>query len=146
MYESGDAAAAGIPHLEAAVRRLPSRSDLALDLATLYEQSGQEAKADALLQDALGPEARRVLQEKKKQRDFYRALARLDELRARQKGEEALALLEQLVRESPPDMRDGLQKELLALRIAVEDIRRSIGTTKRATRWARGSTAKPCRL
>ncbi|MFN2386889.1 MAG: hypothetical protein ABR576_11510 [Thermoanaerobaculia bacterium] len=94
-----------------------------MDLATIYERTGQGAKADALLHQAPGPEAQPVLQEKKKEREFQRSLARFDELIAREKGEEALALMELLVRDAPSDMKPGLQTELLNLRVFVEDIR-----------------------
>lgn len=138
LYEAGDGTAAGIPHLEAAIRRLPSRTDIVMDLATVYERSGQEAKADALLHQALGPEAPRVLQEKKKERDFHRSLTRFDELLARQKGEDALVLLEQLVRDAPSDMKAGLQKELMNLRVSMEDIRNTNRYNQAGELMARG--------
>lgn len=123
LYETGGAAAVGIPHLEAAVRGLPSRRDLATDLATLYEQAGQQEKADGLSRRALGPESSQIGEENKKQREFNRALEQVDELVMQRKEGEALALMERLVQEAPADRREELQRELMILRVSVEDIR-----------------------
>jgi tetratricopeptide (TPR) repeat protein len=49
----------GIPVLEAAVRELPARPDLALDLAALYERAGDPERAEELRHQALGPEGGR---------------------------------------------------------------------------------------
>jgi tetratricopeptide (TPR) repeat protein len=46
----------GIGQLEVAVQKLPSRRDVALDLARLYERKGERAKSEQLIQSAFGRE------------------------------------------------------------------------------------------
>jgi Tfp pilus assembly protein PilF len=128
LMEEGRLAAAGIPHLEAARQRLPSREDLALDLAALYERVGQNAKAEAVLREALGAGAEGMIARKRKESEFRRSLDRVNELLRERREEEAVALLERLVGESSGEIR----AELL---VQLESLRRKVARNAMAARF-----------
>ncbi|HEY1250537.1 MAG TPA: DUF1570 domain-containing protein [Thermoanaerobaculia bacterium] len=109
LAEVGPAAAEGVPYLELAVARLPSREDLVKDLKTLRGR----AAVDPALLTAEGarptPRAERLARN-----------AALDEVHALiQKGrtEEAIAELEELVRVTPEEDRALVEDELAAARL-----------------------------
>lgn len=58
LFDDPSAARQGIAVLEAAVRELPSRVDLALDLAALYRRAGDTARSDEIRRKIRGADAR----------------------------------------------------------------------------------------
>lgn len=119
LWEEDTRAAEGIPHLEAALQQLPSRTDLAMELASLYEAAGEEAKFEGLLRRVLGSHADRVIEQKRRTVQFRRSLAEVNELLSGKKDTEALALMEKLVAGAQGEVRDALEKELAPLRRGV---------------------------
>jgi tetratricopeptide (TPR) repeat protein len=50
----------GIGELEVAAKKLPSRKDVALDLARLYERKGEHAKSEQIIKSAFGAEGKKL--------------------------------------------------------------------------------------
>ncbi len=99
----------GIAALEAAKKRLPTREDVAIDLAALYEQKGDKARADALLQTS-GPKAEAARTEHRAARDFEGRAAEIHRLVDEGKFDEALALLDPLMEEVDGETRAKMEK------------------------------------
>jgi tetratricopeptide (TPR) repeat protein len=116
LWEIEERAAEGIPHLEAAARGLRSRTDLAMDLASLYEAAGEIPRSEELLREALGANAERVIQQKRRTAAFRRSLRGVNDLLADRKEVEALALLERLVAETSGEVREALEEQVAPLR------------------------------
>jgi tetratricopeptide (TPR) repeat protein len=116
LAEVGPAAAEGVPFLEEAVARLPSREDLARDLKTLRGR----AAVDPALLTAEGvrptPRAERLARNA--------ALDEVHELLRKGRTEEAVAELEELARVTPEEDRALVDDELAAARLK-ESWRRS---------------------
>ena len=106
----------GIAPLETAARKLPSREDVALDLARLYERSGEVEKSDRIFKTALGPEAAKVLMRERTDVRFARTVERAQRLLADRKEDEAIALCERFLSGLPEDSRAPYERELAALR------------------------------
>ncbi len=109
LAEVGPAAAEGIPFLEAAAERLPSREDLAKDLRTLRGRAAVDPAVVAPEGVRPTPRAERLARN-----------AALDEVHALiRKGstEEAIARLEELVRVTPEEDRGLVEDELAAARL-----------------------------
>ncbi|MFN2386890.1 MAG: DUF1570 domain-containing protein [Thermoanaerobaculia bacterium] len=119
LWEEGSGAADGIPHLEAALRQLASRTDLAMELSSLYEAAGEEWKSEDLLRRILGRNAERVIEQKRRSAQFRRSLGQVNELLAAKKDAEALALMERLVGGAHGELREALEKEIAPLRRGV---------------------------
>ncbi len=116
LLESGAGAAEGIPDLEAAVRALPTRTDLALDLASLYARAGDVAKSEALMTKTLGPDAAKKLSSGPGLGKFEETVARINLLLDQHKDEEAIALLEALAAKAPSGFREDLESQLRFLK------------------------------
>jgi hypothetical protein len=109
LAEVGPAAAEGIPFLEAAVARLPSREDLPRDLQTLR---GRAAVDPALLtSEGVRPTPRAERLARNAALDEVHALLRKD------RTAEAIAELEELVRVTPEEDRALVEDELAAARL-----------------------------
>lgn len=118
LFETRGRAADGIPELELAVKLLPSRQDLALSLANLYDRQGEREKSEALLR-TLGPAAEPMIAQTKAQSDRNQNnqnVARVSDLLGQGKYDEAVALMEQIVAKAPESLKPGLQEELEVLR------------------------------
>ncbi len=116
LFEAGPDVSEGITQLEAAAATLQSPTDLCLDLANLYEQRGDREKAAQWLRQGLGPEADRVLAEKRKNEELQASLEHVGELLRDGRDEDALVLLEQTVSSAPPEVARALDDQLQALR------------------------------
>lgn len=116
LLEAGTAAADGIPELEAAVRALPARTDLALDLASLYARTGDVAKSEALMTRTLGADAVTKLAAAPSLSGFEETIARINLLLDQKKEVEAIALLEALAAKSPAGVREDLDAQLKFLK------------------------------
>ena len=116
LWEEGDAARDGIPHLEAAARGLRSRPDVAMDLANLYGATGRDDEAHAVLREVLGGNAARVIEQRRRTAAFRKALRRVNELLAERRETEALALLESLVAATSAELRGALVEQVAPLR------------------------------
>jgi hypothetical protein len=118
LFESSkDRAADGILWLEAALRLMPSREDVVLSLAQLYERSGNAAKSDEVRARFLGPEAAsKLARQRDAQSSFQRGLDRVNALLEKRQEDEAIALFESLLAQAPEDVRQAFQDELTALR------------------------------
>jgi tetratricopeptide (TPR) repeat protein len=115
--DAGPALAEGVHELEAAVQRLPSRKDLLLDLAILYDRNGRRDKSDALL-TAMGPEAEKVLQQRRKADDLGASLERVNKLLAEGNPDEAIAAIEKLLESADGVLKESLEEQLKSLRAA----------------------------
>jgi tetratricopeptide (TPR) repeat protein len=111
LFESEGKAADGIPELELAVKLLPSRADLALNLASLYARQGEEQKSEALLK-TLGPAAKPILDQKRVHSDWNQNVNRVNSLLTDGKEDEAIALMEQIVANAADSLKPALQEEL----------------------------------
>lgn len=116
LAEDADTASEGIPFLEAAVARLPSRNDLALDLARLYERVGDRRRSDALLTAARGERARTLQRQMERERERQDALARVNDLLVQGREDEAVLDLEQLASAAAPEVREILEAQLKEVR------------------------------
>ena len=108
LLEPGTAAAEGIPDLEAAVAALPTRTDLAFELASLYARVGDVTKSEALTAKVLGPEAAKQRASRSSASNFEETIARINLLLEQHKDDEAVALLEDLAAKSSPEIREAL--------------------------------------
>jgi hypothetical protein len=113
LAEVGLAAADGIPWLEAAVTRLPSRKDLAADLESLRQRARGEDASIPLAEEA-GP-TRPTPRPERLARNA--ALDRIQALVAQNKAEEAIASLEEMLRTAAEEDRPLLEDELAAARL-----------------------------
>ncbi len=116
LAEDAEAASEGVPFLEAAVGRLPSRNDLALDLALLYERVGDRRRSDSLLKAARGERARTLQRQIERERERQDSLARVNDLLGQGREDEAIADLEQLASAAPPEVRAILEAQLKEVR------------------------------
>jgi tetratricopeptide (TPR) repeat protein len=114
LLEDASAAREGIPVLEAAVIELPSRTDLALDLARLYARAGDSEKSDAISKRVLGPNARSM-----SGKSSVDLLARVNLLLEQGKDDEAVHMLEGMVEKSSGGVREEFTAQLEALRRGV---------------------------
>jgi tetratricopeptide (TPR) repeat protein len=135
--EPGTDVSVGIRELELAVKALPSRTDLALGLARLYERQGEEQKSEALLA-SLGPAGRRALESKKSRNEWKSGLDRVNALLAEGKEDEAVAVMEKIVAEAPESLRPGMQDELDRLRAGVARNRAQKKYNDALERWKHG--------
>jgi tetratricopeptide (TPR) repeat protein len=116
LFEEGSGVADGIVELEAAVARLPTRKDLLLDLAELYDRRGEGEKSDELVKRALGPDAGPILARRRGTDRLRESLDRVNALLNEGKEDEAVAMLERLVSASPSDVGGVLGEQLQSLR------------------------------
>jgi len=100
----------GIAALEAAKKRLPTREDVAIDLAALYEQTGDKARADATLGETAGPKVAAARAKQGAARDFDESVAEINRLVAAAKFDEALAILDPLIEEAGGETRAKMEK------------------------------------
>jgi len=108
----------GIAALEAARARLPTREDVAADLAELYDRKGQKEKGDAVLRGLSGPEAAQARADRQGRSELER---RIDAVNARlQEGklDEALVLLDGIIAESGDEVRIEMEAQRDQLRKA----------------------------
>jgi tetratricopeptide (TPR) repeat protein len=135
--ESGKDVSVGIRELELAVKALPSRTDLALGLARLYERQGEEQKSEALLA-SLGTAGQRALQSKKIHSEWKTGLDRVNALLAEGKEDEAVAVMEKIVADAPDSLRPSMQDELDKLRAGVARNRATKKYNDAIAHWNRG--------
>jgi tetratricopeptide (TPR) repeat protein len=115
---AGPALEEGVRELEAAVQRLPSRKDLLLDLATLYDRKGQRDRGDELIKAAMGPEAEKVLRQRRKSRELGATFERVNKLLAEGNTDEAIAAIEKLEETADGMLKESLEEQLKNLRVA----------------------------
>ena len=113
----------GIAELEIAVQKLPSRKDVALDLARLYERKGELAKSEQLIQSAFGGDSTEFALRAKTEGNWKEPLERVNRLLAENKDDEAIALFEKFLSGAPEDVRAAYQDQLAALRKAADERR-----------------------
>lgn len=109
LAEVGPAAADGIPILEAAVARLPSREDLARDLQSLRERARFDAAGASGSGPPATPRPERLVRNAE--------LDRVHALLAKGQIDEAIAALEELLRSTPEEDRALVEDELAAARL-----------------------------
>jgi len=105
----------GIAALEEARRRLPSRDDVAVDLARLYDRKGEHAKADAVSPSSSA--ARKASKfESEMKSDFDAKVARVNTLIEAGKLDEAVEAVDELMKETGGETRTRLaeQRDVLA--------------------------------
>lgn len=115
LFEDGDHVGEGISALEEAVRLLPSRTDLALDLARLYERKKDFARSEEIRRTILGPS----YSAPKGRGNIFPmqdGLDRVNALLEQKKEDEAIALFEELLASAPADVRRAFEGELASLR------------------------------
>ena len=117
LAEQGPAVDEGIAALEAARKKLPSREDVAADLAALYDLKGQKARGDAVLKSAGATEASA---KRGKQTQLEASLQDVNKLLDEGKDDEALALIDGMIAKSSGEIRTELesQRESLAKAVA----------------------------
>jgi Tfp pilus assembly protein PilF len=104
----------GIASLEEARKRLPSRDDVAVDLARLYDRKGEHAKADAVspTSGAARNATRNATKfETEMKSDFDAKVARVNALIEAGKLDDAVAAVDELIAESGGETRAKLQEE-----------------------------------
>lgn len=106
----------GIVELEAAVRLLPARKDLAIDLASLYDRKGERGKSEEMLRRVLGSEASPILERRQKDQQLRDSMDHIGALLKAQKDDEAVAELERLVEASTGMNRLALVEQLETIR------------------------------
>lgn len=118
LFESSkDRAAEGIVWLEAALRLLPTREDVARDLADLYERSGNTVKSNEIRARFLGSEAASELRRQREADSFLQqGLERVNALLEKRQEDEAITLFESLLAQAPEDVRQVFEDQLAALR------------------------------
>ncbi|MDX1384309.1 MAG: tetratricopeptide repeat protein, partial [Thermoanaerobaculia bacterium] len=112
----------GIPHLERAVRLLPGRTDLMLQLVGLYARAGREDEALALAEGTLArlsdPETAAAAHEEIERWGLIRAA---DEALAAGDSERAVRLFDQAVSiTSDPELRSRMEERLAELQTRLE--------------------------
>ena len=119
LWETNGNAADGIPEMELAVKQLPSREDLRIQLARLYQRQGEEEQANALLK-TLGKAGEALAVHGQSQDHFeLGGMDQVNKLLAEGKDDEALAAMEQLVEKASPNLKPPLQEQLDQLRAGV---------------------------
>lgn len=139
-YLFGDAAHArdGIPILEAAVRELPARTDLALELAALYARAGDLARSEELSKRTLGPDAPSARPGNGGNGGSAAdLLARVNLLLEQGKEDEAVRLFEEIVSKSGGEIREELQSQLTTLKKGVARNRAIRDYNEGLARWNR---------
>jgi Protein of unknown function (DUF1570) len=117
LVEDADHVEEGIAALEEAVRLLPSRTDLALDLATLYDRKKDAAKSEEIRKRVLGPEAAAAAAAARgRKSSLQEGLDRVNALLQEGRDEKAVGLLEQILAASAEDVRRAFDGELASLR------------------------------
>jgi tetratricopeptide (TPR) repeat protein len=109
LAEQGPAVDEGIAALEAARKKLPSREDVAADLAALYDRKGDKSRGDAVLKAAGATEASA---KRGKQTQLEASLQDVNKLLDEGKDDEALALFDGMIakssgRSGPSSSRSG---------------------------------------
>ena len=137
VVDSSGNVADAIRELEIAVKELPSREDLALNLARLYERQGQEQKSEALLK-SLGAAGQRPLEVKKEGGGRKEKMDRVNALLAAGKEDEAVALMETIVAEAPEHAKPALQDDLDKLRAGAARNRSVKQYNEALAQWKRG--------
>ena len=105
----------GIAALEEARRRLPSREDVAQDLARLYDRKGEHEKANAISPSFTAGAKTAASFESEMNADFDAKVARVNSLIEAGKLDQAIAVVDALIAESGGDTRAKLQQERDAL-------------------------------
>jgi tetratricopeptide (TPR) repeat protein len=118
LVEPKEAIGPGIAELEKAYARLPTRHDVAMDLASLYDRCGDSKKRDAVLVKTLGDMAPRVIARMEAASAFRQALEEIDRLCRERKPEEAEPMLESLLARTPPDYKTALEEQLSRIHTA----------------------------
>jgi tetratricopeptide (TPR) repeat protein len=116
LFETGTAVSEGIAQLELAAAALPSRTDLLVDLAELYDRRGDRARHAELLRQALGAEAENVLTQRRSREELEASLTRVRALLEGGQDEAAVTLLEEIAASAPPGDAAWLSSELESLR------------------------------
>ena len=106
----------GIAALEEAHKRLPSREDVSLDLARLYEHKGDAAHANAVVKTVSGPQAAEALAQHKSESDFEARVAEINTLLEAGKVDEALVVLDRVIDQSSGEVRVEMEKQRAILR------------------------------
>lgn len=106
--------AEAVQALETAHRLLPSRPDVAHNLAIAYARTGQRPKAEALIERVLVPQGKPEMVENAREALLDEEHARAEDLIGEGKLVEALALLEQIRAKTKSDIR----RQTLAQRIS----------------------------
>lgn len=121
LWETTGNAADGIPEMELAVKQLPSREDLRIQLVRLYQRQGEEERANALLKTlGKGGEALATHGDSNGNGEFeLNGTNRVNKLLAEGKDEEGLAVMEEIVAKASPNMKPALQEQLDQLRAGV---------------------------
>ncbi len=105
--------AEAVQALETAHRLLPSRTDVAHNLAAAYARTGQPGKAEELIERVLVPQAQPELIESAREALLDEEHRRAEELIDDQKYAEALNLLQQVkAKTSRPARRDQLEQRI----------------------------------
>jgi len=137
LGDSSGNVADGIRELEIAVKALPSRTDLALSLAHLYERQGAQQKSEALLK-TLGPAGKPTLENNKQRASWKQTMDHVNALLKDGKDDEAVAVLEQAVAEAPEGRKSSLQGELDDLRAGAARNRAVRQYNEALAQWKRG--------
>jgi tetratricopeptide (TPR) repeat protein len=105
----------GIAALEEAHKRLPSRDDVAVDLARLYDRKGEHAKADAVSPSSSVARSTDKFESRMKT-DFDAKVARVNALIEAGKLDEAVAAVDELMKDTGGETRTKLaeQRDVLA--------------------------------
>ncbi len=116
LVEQGPAVDEGIAALEAARNKLPSREDVAADLASLYDRKGDKARGDAILKSADATEA---VAKRGQRSPLEASLENVNKLLDEGKDDEALALMDSMVARSSGEIRTELEEQRESLKKAV---------------------------
>lgn len=115
--------------LETAHRLLPSRPDVAHNLAIAYARTGQRSKAEDLIEKVLVPQGKPEMVENAREALLDADHARAEDLIGEQKLAEALTLLEQIRAKTQSDIR----RQTLTQRI--EEIRHALSYNRFVDRF-----------
>jgi tetratricopeptide (TPR) repeat protein len=118
LLEEGPGVDEGIAALEAARKLLPSREDVATDLAKLYDRKGERARSDAVLGESLGASAAEALSKRTQRSQLEIRIEEVNRLLEQGEDDEALARFEGLVAESRDEVRTELETQRDALKKA----------------------------
>jgi uncharacterized protein DUF1570 len=115
LVEDAEHAGEGIAALEEAVRLLPSRNDLALNLAMLYERRNDGARSEEIRRRVLGPNYREAASRQLRP-PLQEGLDHVNALLKEGRDDEAVALFEEILAKAPEDLRQAYGDELAKLR------------------------------
>jgi TolA-binding protein len=116
LVEQGPAVDDGIAALEIARKKLPSREDVAADLAALYDLKGDKTRGDAVLKSAGATE---TLAKRGQRSQLEASLEDVNKLLEQGKDDEALALFDGMIAKSSGEIRTELESQRDSLTKAI---------------------------